>query len=313
MTHSTVLSKLALAISLIVCAYAMGQETTSKGENFPAVEALHGGWRTRVGDERLTLTIDKDGTYWVALDTPVGAILSEQGKWRLEGRHIVFTVELLAEDNPLLQEMLPMEMVHEIGSVDHKRLILHQRKEKATDTFHRNQTDTFTRTNAQPKEELLPLEQAKAVLRERQAKKRASQPKEEQGERDRALSWYTTDDGMTWFADDARKISPFERDGKTAYRCYVYSCDDGKTMKVAFLEKYEERAKQFLENLQKNPVPEMSDEQRAELHQIITKGILVKPPGTGDEGWVRQTDPMAPRIVTPKCPEGGQVKWVAPE
>src|SRR5213592_4495046 len=52
-----------------------------------------------------------------------------------------------------------------------------------------------------------------------------------------AKSWYTVDDGRTWFADDAAKLVPFQHDGKPAYRCYVWSCDGGKTKFVSHLER----------------------------------------------------------------------------
>src|SRR5690242_6366191 len=39
-----------------------------------------------------------------------------------------------------------------------------------------------------------------------------------------AKSWYTSDNGSTWFADDLSKLPPFEKDGKTVSRVYLYSC-----------------------------------------------------------------------------------------
>src|SRR5687768_16389120 len=48
--------------------------------------------------------------------------------------------------------------------------------------------------------------------------------------------FYSTDDGKTWFPDDAAKIPPFKKDGKDAVRAVVYKCD-GKTF-VNHLERY---------------------------------------------------------------------------
>src|SRR5262245_24765748 len=52
-----------------------------------------------------------------------------------------------------------------------------------------------------------------------------------------AKSWYTVDDGKTWFPDRANRVSPFDHQGKTAYRCHVWTCDDGKTTFVSHLER----------------------------------------------------------------------------
>src|SRR5689334_11283784 len=50
-------------------------------------------------------------------------------------------------------------------------------------------------------------------------------------------AWFTTDDGKTWFADDDNRLFPFDKDGKKAYRCYVWTCDGGKTKFVSHLER----------------------------------------------------------------------------
>src|SRR5438093_6857424 len=56
-------------------------------------------------------------------------------------------------------------------------------------------------------------------------------------------AWYTIDDGRTWFADAANKVVPFEHQGKQAYRCYVWTCDGGKTKFVSHLERLSPQAR----------------------------------------------------------------------
>jgi hypothetical protein len=46
-------------------------------------------------------------------------------------------------------------------------------------------------------------------------------PKEEAVTR----AFYTTDDGKTWFTDDAERLPPFDHGGKQAVRLYLFSCD----------------------------------------------------------------------------------------
>src|SRR4051812_26728435 len=58
--------------------------------------------------------------------------------------------------------------------------------------------------------------------------------------------FFSNDDGNSFFLDDNRKIAPFSKDGKDAYRAYVFKCADGKKF-VAYLERYTADAKKKLE------------------------------------------------------------------
>src|SRR5439155_4684546 len=65
--------------------------------------------------------------------------------------------------------------------------------------------------------------------------------------RDRpAQAFFSSDDGKSWFPDDARKVAPFQKDGKEVLRAYVYKCADGKLF-VACLARFTPRAKSELE------------------------------------------------------------------
>jgi hypothetical protein len=107
-------------------------------------------------------------------------------------------------------------------------------------------------------------------------------------------SWFTVDDGQTFFADDRHKLPPFLRDGKIAYRCVVYTCDNGKTRFVVYLERLtpaaREQAERMMQDLPGVPASIM--------------GVEVKKPLTGDRGWVSKASPEAKEIVKPRCPNG---------
>ena len=60
-------------------------------------------------------------------------------------------------------------------------------------------------------------------------------------------SWYTDDDGKTWYADDKSLSPPIDHNGKTAVRAYVFSCDGGKHEFVGYLERYTPDARQAIE------------------------------------------------------------------
>lgn len=114
-------------------------------------------------------------------------------------------------------------------------------------------------------------------------------------------AWFTTDDGKSYFAEDAKKMPPFEHEGKTAYRCYVYTCDGGKTKFVPYIERYTAEAKKILEDrLNKR------DAAPGPPPRELMAGIEVKLPGAPESAWVRMNDPRAAAIVTVKCPGGDQ-------
>lgn len=103
------------------------------------------------------------------------------------------------------------------------------------------------------------------------------------------LIWFTTDDGKTWFADSATKLPPFDHNGKMAYRCYVYTCDGGRTEFVSHLERFTPEMKKRLET-------------GGAFDPMLVSTVEVKDPGTGDVGWVKQSDPKAGEIMRPVCP-----------
>ena len=61
-----------------------------------------------------------------------------------------------------------------------------------------------------------------------------------------AMRYFSTDDGKTWFADEATKLAPFRKDGKDAVRAYVFKCADGKKF-IAFLERLTPEGKKKVE------------------------------------------------------------------
>jgi hypothetical protein len=115
-------------------------------------------------------------------------------------------------------------------------------------------------------------------------------------------AFFTVDDGKTWFADDMKKVPPFEKDGKLAYRCFVWTCDGGKTTFVSHLQRYTADAKKSMEGAQaKGTVPDPA------TIKIIMAGVEVKAPRNGDvpKNWLKEQDPQASKFTQPSCKEGG--------
>jgi hypothetical protein len=87
-------------------------------------------------------------------------------------------------------------------------------------------------------------------------------------------AWYTADDGASFFADDAGKVVPYTKDGKTVVRAHRFTCRGHEI--GGYLEKYTDEAAAALNN---NP----DNNKRASL---MTEGKykLYKKPGEGE--WI---------------------------
>lgn len=114
-------------------------------------------------------------------------------------------------------------------------------------------------------------------------------------------SFFTVDDGKTWFAADANNIPPFEHNGRQAVLARVYRCD-GKTF-VNHMERFTPQAKKRLEEALARSAG------GADVFLADMGGIEVKAPGSGE--WISASHPSAAKVIAPKCP-GGDVEIVMP-
>lgn len=121
--------------------------------------------------------------------------------------------------------------------------------------------------------------------------------------------YYTTDDGATYFEDEAEKLPPFQKDGKDAVRCYVYSCDGKKTKFVAYLERLTPEVKKKIEDSRKAP-HDPNGVPAADIDMLQNDGTEVKKPGTGK--WVKRNTPEGEALASVNCPEGSKIEIVLP-
>lgn len=126
-------------------------------------------------------------------------------------------------------------------------------------------------------------------------------------------AFYTTDDGSTWFADDIKKVPPFQKDGKDAYRVHVFKCGSGKPF-VAYMERYTVEAKKMIEQInsvdkrgpQGKEMTKMMHQSMVAMRQTTMTGIEYKKPG--DSKWVNQASFQAfSKIVNVNCPQTGEI------
>jgi hypothetical protein len=108
----------------------------------------------------------------------------------------------------------------------------------------------------------------------------------------------TVDDGKTFFVGAAEPLPPFQHEGKTAYRAYVFTCDGGKTTWVGYVERYSEQAKAIMKEMQKNQAERGG---RPSVPLGLLDGIEVSRPG--ENQWVRQSDAaLAHKVTSVYCP-----------
>jgi hypothetical protein len=113
-------------------------------------------------------------------------------------------------------------------------------------------------------------------------------------------AFYTSDDGKTWFPDDARKLPPFKKDGKDAVRAIVFRCG-GKTF-VNHMERYTADTQKKLETIYaKGDAGGANDPSL--IGPIREEGLEVKSPDGKD--WVKLSDAKAQQVMKPKCPGDG--------
>jgi hypothetical protein len=102
-------------------------------------------------------------------------------------------------------------------------------------------------------------------------------------------SYYTTDDGVTWFADDVEKVPPFDHNGSPAVRCHVFKSGASQPF-AGYLEKFTSAMRDQLTG--------------ATSGQVISpmNGILVKRPG--DKQWVPIASAAGSQVVAVKSSSG---------
>jgi hypothetical protein len=116
--------------------------------------------------------------------------------------------------------------------------------------------------------------------------------------------YYTVDDGLTYFADDADRLSPYDHKGKQAVRCFVYKCGENGTPFVAYLERYTADGLKLRQQQMKDKnIDPTEPETGASLLEVKAPASRKNAP-TRD--WVKDTDPRARAIETVACPDGSK-------
>ena len=120
-------------------------------------------------------------------------------------------------------------------------------------------------------------------------------------------SWYSTDDGASWFKDKPNKM-PFEVEGKPAYRAYVFDDGSGKPF-VGYLERY---SPQFINGAMNmfrlRSVPMSPEDQHAAIVQMGTTKLELKRAGRPASEWIQASSAAAQSLTTVAARSGGPSK-----
>jgi hypothetical protein len=111
----------------------------------------------------------------------------------------------------------------------------------------------------------------------------AAQTRSDGPSRDPTKAYFSDDDGQTYFVDSAEKIAPFNHNGKTAVRAYVY--DDGKHPFVAFLQRFKPQTAKILQatadDVKAGKATAQQLDQQLGSREMQRAGSEVKLPGSG--------------------------------
>jgi hypothetical protein len=115
-------------------------------------------------------------------------------------------------------------------------------------------------------------------------------------------AFFTDDDGKTFFKDDIEKLSPFDHNGKKAYRADVLRCTDGHEF-VGLIYRHTDGGRKELESYQKDMKAKDVDGQvRANIEM---RGMEVHRPGAAEKGWMPNDELQMERLrAAAKCPLG---------
>lgn len=135
-------------------------------------------------------------------------------------------------------------------------------------------------------------------------------------------AFYTLDDGKTLFEDDAAKAVSFTKDGRLAVRAHVYTCDNGRTRFVAYLERLPEGMQALPPQEAPADRPVAKPRNEAEARMLAANAAPSRKPGQfltlvkkpGSKEWLKAGSPDYFPTITPKCADSAaQIDRVFPD
>jgi hypothetical protein len=129
---------------------------------------------------------------------------------------------------------------------------------------------------------------------------------------DLSQSYFTDDDGASWYADSGHLVPPFDHNGKTAVFAQVFSYANGTKQFCAYMTRYSASAKRTLDAAIADARSRGLSPDTVSLFQdrsFMQSAIEVKKPGAGNQ-WINQSDPGAIDVISVHAPDGSVVDQV---
>jgi hypothetical protein len=129
---------------------------------------------------------------------------------------------------------------------------------------------------------------------------------------DLSQSYFTDDDGASWYVDSEYLVPPVDHNGKTAVFAQVYSYAKGDKQFCAYMTRYSDSAKKKLEAAIADAKSRGQSPNSVSLFQdrgFMQSAIEVKKPGAGNQ-WINQSDPRAIDVISVHAPDGSAVDQV---
>jgi hypothetical protein len=120
------------------------------------------------------------------------------------------------------------------------------------------------------------------------------------------MTYFTDDDGKTWFADSVLNIPPFDHNGKEAVFAEVYSYDGGSKQFCGYVAKYSPDAKKRLQSALDDAQKHGASPDSVWLFHdptFMRQGTLVKAAGA-DGPWLPISDPQSSSVTGVHSPDG---------
>jgi hypothetical protein len=122
-------------------------------------------------------------------------------------------------------------------------------------------------------------------------------------------SYFSDDDGKTFFADDSKKLPPFDHGGKQAVQAHVFECG-GKRV-VGYLSRYTADALATIEESKQARAAGRLPANVGKLARVAQTGTEIKRPG--ETTWVTAgNNNAANKVRIFKCPDGSVPPEVFP-
>ncbi len=123
------------------------------------------------------------------------------------------------------------------------------------------------------------------------------------------LSYFSADDGKTFFADDINQVAPFQRDGHEVDAACVFECN-GKRF-VGYLERaVSPEAAAYIRDARHDMLATATTQPQwipdSDVVNKITRKLEIKKPG--DSRWVKELSSEAPGVMTVSCADGTAVQ-----